>query len=267
MFLSFFQTRKCHICSLIANSHDFLPPQLKTDHTSVLDLPGEWVSTKCETRQYGQFLTRHLTFYPDESSWKGRYDFYTDPSCLHPSFSLTVKGTFTIKTDSKTIIGAKNCNFRSHNLKVKPISQTITQNLNIFGGQGCGRPRSWESGVEQDVTSSGGCGSLGVVLPTVEHEVLKIERIHNKKYLFIGQRPTEKGVRPVNEWPTSFQEPLIQCSDTTDTARNTRRKVNNNLPLFQRYQSLQSSLANSIYDCFAHHLFLVTVSSFIISKL
>jgi hypothetical protein len=169
-----------------------------------------------------------------------------------------------MKTNSKTIIGAKNCIFRTHNLKVKPISQTITQNLNIFGGQGCGSPRSWESGVQQDVTSSGGCGSLGVVLPTFEHEVLKIERIHNKKYLFIGQRPTEKGVRPVNEWPTSFQEPLIQC---LDTAKNMRSRVANNLPLFQRFHSPQSSAANKIYHYFVYRLLLVIVTSLIISKL
>ncbi|XP_061188408.1 protein APCDD1-like [Saccostrea echinata] len=258
-------TRKCHVCSVIANSHDFLPPQLKSNHFDDFALPGEWVSTRCETRQYGQFLTRHLTFHPDGRSWNGQYDFYTDPVCLHSSFSLVVKGTYATKANFISVLGAKKCNFQIHNLKVKPMSQTITQSLNIFGGQGCGRPHSWENGVEQDVTSSGGCVSLGIVLQTVEHEVLKIEKINNKRYLYIGQRPSDRSVRPLDEWPTSFQDPLIQCSSSRVTPKKVRPKMTNTLPKFQRLQSPSST--NNIHGCIVQRVFLVVVSSFLVGLL
>nr|XP_011432770.1 protein APCDD1 [Crassostrea gigas] len=256
-------TRKCHVCSLIANSHDFLPPQLKNGRNTALDLTGEWVSRRCETRQYGQFLTRHLSFYPDGSSWSGQYDFYRDPLCLNPSFTLKVKGMYSIKADSKSIVGAKNCNFRIHNLKVKPMSQLITQNLNIFGGQGCGRPKSWETFEEQDVTSTGGCSTLGINLPSVEHELLKIEKSHNKKLLFIGQRPTDQGVRPVGELPTSFQEPLLQCTNAQDPPKKTKFITKYKLPYFQKLESLESSSANNIHFV-AYRLFSLVVSFFIV---
>lgn len=258
----FFQTRKCHVCSLVANSHIFLPPQLKGSRHVDLDLVGDWVSSRCETRQYGQFLTRQLSFYPDGSSWSGQYDFYRDPLCLNPSFTLKIKGTYTVKADSKTILGAKNCNFRVHNLKIKPMSQMITENLNIFGGQSCGKPKSWETFIEQDVTSSGGCGALGIVLPTVEHELLKIEKKRDKSYLYIGQRPTAGGSRPVKEWPTSFQEPLLQCAQSASPPIKVKFKVQNRLPFFQRLQSIESSSADDTRSIQYVTVLLVVLSFF-----
>lgn len=143
------------------------------------------------------------------------------------------------------------------------MSQLITQNLNIFGGQGCGRPKSWETFEEQDVTSTGGCSTLGINLPSVEHELLKIEKSHNKKLLFIGQRPTDQGVRPVGELPTSFQEPLLQCTNAQDPSKKTKFITKYKLPYFQKLESLESSSANNIHFV-AYRLFSLVVSFFIV---
>ena len=257
------QIRKCHDCSLVANSNDFYPPKLPHAVTSLPRLSGDWISRRCEVRQYGQFLTRHLTFYSDQKSWQGRYDFFKDPLCSVSSFSLSVKGSYDDDGESKVIFGAKNYRFRISRLKVTLQDKMMVNNFNFYSHLGCGIPKSWRLNIEQDVTSSGGCVILGISLPNIEFEIMKMEKVRRKLHLFIGQRPTDgKSLSTHARRPTSFQEPLVRCKNKSirkkiKTKKTIHKKIkakkiihkksnvlSNEIPTFEMLKQLPINIGN-----------------------
>ncbi|XP_071086992.1 protein APCDD1-like [Haliotis cracherodii] len=206
------ETQGCSVCARIANSNDYYPPELHTHPGSILSLEGDWVSTRCESRQQGMFLTRWLTFLPDGRSWQGIYDFFKDSSCSEPTFTLTAKGNYVGGDVSSIIPHSKDYSFKVTRLKVTPKSGQIVGHLNHYQGGKCGTDRSWVVGVEQDVTFTNGCVTLGIQLPNIEQEILKMEVVHRQLHLLVGSRFTDAPTtRFRDKRPTSFQEPLVKC--------------------------------------------------------
>ncbi|RUS82760.1 hypothetical protein EGW08_009498, partial [Elysia chlorotica] len=207
------QTPGCGVCSRIASSTLQYPPRLSPRTGTLLSLEGEWVSTRCESRQYGMFLTRRLLFLPDGSSWKGQYDYYHDALCKHPSFSLNAKGSYSGGSNSKLIPRAKDYSFRVTRLKVTPHDERTAESMNHYSGDGCGKAHAWKAGHEQDVTWTGGCVTLGIRLPNMERDIMRMEVAHRKLLLYVGQRLVDRqpGTAYQMERPTAFQEPLIKC--------------------------------------------------------
>ncbi|GFN94835.1 adenomatosis polyposis coli down-regulated 1 [Plakobranchus ocellatus] len=207
------RTPGCGVCSRIANSSPMYPPRLSTHTGTLLSLEGEWASTRCESRQYGMFLTRRLRFLPDDVTWQGRYDYYHDALCQHPSFSLDAKGSYSGGSDSKLIPRAKDYSFRVTKLKVTPHDGRTADSMNHYSGQGCGKAHAWVAGQEQDVTWTGGCVTLGIRLPNMERDIMRMEVSHRKLHLYVGQRLIDRkpGTAYQMERPTAFQEPLIKC--------------------------------------------------------
>ncbi|KAL5022742.1 hypothetical protein ScPMuIL_001897 [Solemya velum] len=205
-------TDGCRVCSMVANSNIFHPARLHRRHPPQLNLDGHWVSSRCETRPHGQFLTRRLTFLPDGRSWQGQYDFYSDPFCRNPTFSISAKGRHVLENDSPVIPGALDYNLRLLRLKITPKDHKTVEIMNFYQGNKCGIPKTWKIGVTQDVTSTSGCATLGIELPKAEFQLLKLDKEHHKELLFIGHRPTEgNDMSARDKRPTSFQEPLIKC--------------------------------------------------------
>ncbi|KAK3086559.1 hypothetical protein FSP39_020181, partial [Pinctada imbricata] len=230
------KVRKCHVCTLVANSNDFFPPKLSHVVRTTSKISGDWISRRCEVRQYGQFLTRQLTFYKDHKSWQGYYHFYNDPLCSVPSYSLFVKGNFVPSGRSKVIHGAWNYNFRLTRLKVTLKNQMMVKNFNFYSYLGCGNPQSWKLDVEQDVTSYGGCALLGISLPNNEFEIVMTKIIRRKRHLFIGQRPTDGGsLSTLDRRPTSFQDPLVQCKGN----RKPLKLISNEIPTFEMLKQME----------------------------
>ena len=215
-FYVFIQTEGCGVCSRVANSNDYYPPELRTHHGSIMTLQGEWVSTRCESRQRGMFLTRWLSFLSDEKSWQGRYDYYQDPLCMEASFTLFAKGSYAGGKPSSLIPNAKDYSFKVTRLKITPKDAKVTEHLNYYSGPECGKAKTWRLGVEQDVTFTNGCVTLGIQLPNIEQEILKMEVVHRKLHLYVGQRFTDEPVRRFRDKrPTSFQEPLVKCDSVS----------------------------------------------------
>ncbi|KAJ8303546.1 hypothetical protein KUTeg_019942 [Tegillarca granosa] len=212
--------------------HTYRPTSYQEPLRSLLNLPGEWESIKCETRQYGQFLIRHLSFLPDGKSWQGQYHFFQDSLCSQPTFSLDVKGNYVKGRNSQIIPGSTEFNFRVTRLKVTPKNKQTTDSLNYFNGHDCGMPKSWRINMQQDVTSTGGCLTLGITLPNVEFEIMKMEIRNRRIYLYIGKRPSDgHSMRTPDRRPTAFQSPLVKC---------TNNMIHDNNIVISRYQKLQN---------------------------
>ncbi|KAL8616381.1 hypothetical protein ACOMHN_032235 [Nucella lapillus] len=202
----------CGVCSRVSNSDVLNPPRLGVHQGTLLSLEGEWVSTRCESRQYGQFLTRWLHFLPDGQSWEGRYDYYHDAQCQLPSFTLRAKGSFAGGQESKVIRGSKAYSFKTTRLKVTARDADTVKTLNGYQGQECGAAGQWERDKEQDVTHTAGCVTLGIRLPSLEQDLLRMEAVHRKLLLYVGQRSTDQPIRAYHHPPPSaFQAPLMKC--------------------------------------------------------
>ena len=200
------------------------------------DVVGDWVSTRCEVRPNGQYLTRSLTFLPDNRSWSGVYEFYKDPLCREPTFSLDLKGNLFWEHRSEVIPSASEYVFRTTKLKITARDFQMVQYLNSYQGNECGKSKKWKIGVTQDVTASNGCVTLGIQLPNIEYEIMKTESIKDKPYLLVGQRPSDFVSMSVRKnRPTSFQSPLVKCD-----ARKTSNYVNS-LPLMREATSTRVS--------------------------
>ncbi|XP_076449502.1 protein APCDD1-like [Babylonia areolata] len=202
----------CGVCSRVSNSDALNPPRLGVHQGTLLSLEGEWVSTRCESRQYGQFLTRWLHFLPDGHSWEGRYDYYHDALCRLPSFTLRAKGSYAGGQESKVIRGSKAYSFKTTRLKVTARDADTVETLNRYHGSGCGQAGRWQRDLEQDVTNTSGCVTLGIRLPSLEQDLLRMEAVHRKLLLYVGQRSTDRPVRDYHHPPPSaFQAPLVKC--------------------------------------------------------
>ncbi len=109
---------------------------------------------------------------------------------------------------------ARHYDFKVVQLKLQADHQGIANTLNQPGIK-CGIEGKWALGVEQDLSITKGCKPLGLSLPHVEYELMKIEKDHHKYLLYIGQRPSD-GSSPITprDRPTSFQPALVKCGPT-----------------------------------------------------
>lgn len=202
----------CGVCDRLANADAFFPPELRHRHGTMMSLSGEWVSQRCEARPHGMFLTRRLIFPEKSHRWEGHYVFFHDPLCRDKTFTLYAQGNYAPGSASGVISGAHDYDFKVNRVKITPNDRKTTDLFNGYSGDGCGKPKSWKVNVEQDVTHTNGCETLGIRLPYIEYDLMKMEYKHWKYHLFIGQRPTDgKPIKSPERRPTSFQAPLVKC--------------------------------------------------------
>ena len=130
------------------------------------------------------FLTRHLTLRSD-NGWGAEFHYFSRPDCSSPQFSVRVSGQYVRAGRSERVPGAANIDFLLTKAAVRPQSQQILSQLN---SSTCGLQELWELDDYQDVTAQGGCSELGLTVPSLSLEIIKVELSNNANLkLFLGQ--------------------------------------------------------------------------------
>ena len=210
----YFQTRDCPVCNALVRSKLHAPPSLPHPFPVGKDTTGSWFSERCETRPNGLFVTRRLVFGNDSVSWHGEYHHFTDEACRKPMYTIYASGTYEVETESDVISGAYHCNFRVLRAMVRADDLATAKTLRKQTPGTCGEKKRWAIGKSHDVTSTGGCLALGITVPHVEYELLRLRADHgtNRPALSLGQRPSDGALSTdENHRPTSFQAPLRSC--------------------------------------------------------
>ncbi|KAJ9578438.1 hypothetical protein L9F63_005358 [Diploptera punctata] len=205
------QAHGCHICFEIARRTEKSPPHLIAKPHLPAYLDGEWVSSRCETRPLGLFLTRRLRFYFGDRTWHGEYRFYADPACSIPTLTATASGRYSSSsTTSSKVEGGTDIDFRVERASLTVLDRGMAANLQ--GDRRCVPDGIWKVGVRRDLTASRGCAPLGIIVPITEYELVRVEvDALGNHLLLMGQPDTENRRRGPKERPTAYQLPLIQC--------------------------------------------------------
>ncbi|CAL4092840.1 unnamed protein product, partial [Meganyctiphanes norvegica] len=198
---------ECAVCQMVTRSSERSPAHLHAQPALPPLLAGSWASPRCETRPYGMFLTRHLTFSPSSKEWVMTLRYYHATGCYRPSFSVQARGTYV---HAQPLPYAYD--FLVKVLLMTPEDETMAEALNAYKGKECGRPGQWFVGRSQDLTPTGGCASVGVRVPLVEREILMMGTDSSGGiWLRLGQTATSSQQLDASPRPTSWGPPLQQC--------------------------------------------------------
>ncbi|XP_054714366.1 protein APCDD1-like [Uloborus diversus] len=224
------QTTSCPVCRLLSKATATSAPELHTPrvlHLPPNDIEGQWMSLRCEVRPYGLFLKRSFVFSLHNKQWQGMHAYFKDPNCMSPMFTLNASGTFIPGPPSKTIPDAAQYDFQILDSTVTPEDQSFVSNMN--GLPTCRSKTLWKLGVAMNLTDFGGCKELGVQIPSIELDLVRFEHQKpNVRYLFLGDVSEEQAR------PTSFQPPLVQCSDSRYADKNLLYNELRPLPLVSK---------------------------------
>lgn len=280
---------KCRACRTVSEASDYYPPSLpvssRAGHlppVAHLVLGSSWSSDRCETRPYGMFLTRRLTFGNSVAAghgvsriggkyvlqhkaaaagaqavsvgrnwWEERMQYFTDPGCRTPYFSVYGRGRYTIG-NAVSAFGhdvAYEADFEVTQIKVTINDRRllpVVENCGFAGpvrgpssfegddrykerndGSSTTPSEKWSVGVERDVTASGGCSALNVRMPTspIPQLIAAVRRGGpHDVVLLVGQRPMDSlddfgddGPSKQQRRPTSFYPGLRRCIDGSRT--------------------------------------------------
>ncbi|KAF4529275.1 hypothetical protein B566_EDAN016985 [Ephemera danica] len=205
----------------IARASERSPPHLPARARLPVFLSGEWVSPRCEVRPLGMFVKRRLRFSQQRGrKWAGEFRYFSDSSCSIPTITTHAAGRFSTGRESAIVQAGTELEFRVDSAALAVHDDGIVNALNTVQNGRCGSRNQWDIDELQDVTPTGGCEALGVTVPIIERELLKIDMDRTgNSLLYLGQVDTERGgvdtggdtVRP-----TAYQSPLVQCRSTED---------------------------------------------------
>nr|CAD7406626.1 unnamed protein product [Timema cristinae] len=190
----------CPVCQAVSRASERAPPDLHArPRLPVLHsyLAGEWVSTRCETRPLGLFLKRRLRFSAVDRTWRGEYRFFGDLACTAPLFTATAGGRYSGR--------GSELDFRMEQASLTVLDSAMAKSLR------CGA-EPWVSGVARDLSRSHGCSDLGILIPSVEYETVRVDvDTLGSSLLLLGQPDTDNRRRGPEDRPTAYQPPLVQC--------------------------------------------------------
>ncbi|KAF5273204.1 hypothetical protein FQA39_LY07535 [Lamprigera yunnana] len=208
----YFTRYNCNICSNLGAS-DRAPPHLIEKARLPPYVWGEWVSERCEIRPMGLHLTRKFSFNNEDNTWIGEHKFYVDPFCTLIKFVVTASGVFEMDNRINLMKEASNIDF-----KIEKALLTIhDQHMIYYMPWGsCGK-HLWKLGVSQELRYTNGCQQLGIVVPSTQYDIVKVEMSYHGHWLLLLGHPDTENM-PINSSmrrPTAFQVPLIRCGESS----------------------------------------------------
>ncbi|KAJ8967445.1 hypothetical protein NQ317_015256 [Molorchus minor] len=225
---------------------------------------GEWTSVRCEVRPMGLYLTRRFSFYSKDFTWIGEHRFFSDPFCKIPKFTVTAAGHFAIHGENKELKGAANIDFHIEKASLTVLDQRMIYDMKLPGL--CGKDK-WEVNVPKELSSTNGCVQLGIILPSIQNDIVKLEMDYKGAcLLYLGQVETDTLQPSTTKRPSAFQLPLVKCGEVpgysqslrdildSDIYYNGASSVENNynqMRLFldlRYYQSLYSITVTPVVD-------------------
>ncbi|XP_046685733.1 protein APCDD1-like [Homalodisca vitripennis] len=199
----------CDVCHAVSKGWERAPPQLLSQPRLPPLLAGEWTSARCESRPLGIFLSRRLLVIGHQ--WSATYRFFSDPKCTQATLTASVRGHFSQTPGPSRVHGAADFDFHVEGASVILLDQGLRDSLQRSGG--CGTEEEWKVGVPRDVTPWHGCSPLGLLVPSVQYELARVEiSPRGTPLLFLGQSDASSAPWGPRERPTAFQPPLVQCS-------------------------------------------------------
>lgn len=231
-------TNTCNICANLYTNEE-IPPHLIEKPALPPYIWGEWISRRCENRPTGLFLTRQFSFFSDNSFWTGEHVFYSDPYCTSVKFVIKTNGHFILTEQNDVIKSAANIDFKIEKSSLTIFNRKMVQELRK--DHSCGR-EVWEVGVPQQLSLTYGCMEFGIVLPSVQYDIIKVEiNYEGNILLHMGQMDAENGMRSIFNRPTSFQVPLIKCSGEDHNQRFRKYFPNSSSINFHHFKLLIST--------------------------
>lgn len=223
----------CHLCSLISERNVKNPPHLMKKPYLPPYILGEWTSMRCEIRPMGLYLTRRFRFYSGDSTWIGEHKFYVDPFCILPKFTVTAAGHFKPSGVSTVVKGTTNFEFLIERASLTVLEQSMLTDM--VHNRNCGSG-PWELGVPRELSSTNGCLQLGILIPSIQYEIVRIDvDIRGSTLLLLGQADTDNQPRTKYQRPTAFQDPLVHCSNLPLSSENLRDILNTPIDVEQGY--------------------------------
>lgn len=215
------QAHGCDVCHAVARASERSPPNLHVRPRLPPYLGGDWVSSRCETRPLGLFLRRRLRVRAGSlggwHAWQGEYEFFSDPLCTTPTLTATEAGRYTVGGPSSQVLGALQADFHVERAALTVLDANLLASLQADplcgGGLGLGLGfREWRVGVARDLTAAHGCAPLGLVVPAIRYELVRVDvDTWGQSLLYLGQPDTENRRGGPAERPTAYQPPLVRC--------------------------------------------------------
>jgi hypothetical protein len=184
---------------------------------------GEWVSTRCEIRPLDVYLLRHFSFYEDDSTWVGEHKFFSDPFCTYPKFIVTAAGHFSLVGPSEVMTGVSNIDFQIETASLTALDARVITEMRLPGFCGVGQ---WKVNVPKELATTNGCIYLGIFIPSVRFDVVKVEMDYQGSWLlFLGQADTNNLPTTMSDRPTAFQLPLVKCGEGISFSESLKDKL------------------------------------------
>ncbi|XP_017772834.1 PREDICTED: protein APCDD1-like, partial [Nicrophorus vespilloides] len=200
----------CNICANLFSSSKTPPHLFEKPHLPPF-IWGEWTSTRCEIRPMGLYLTRKFNFFISNSEWVADHKFYDDPFCTIPKFVASVSGHFSLSAKNTVIPASTNIDLILENASLIIHSRRMVREMNLL--KTCG-PYNWKLGQAQDLSSTRGCAQLGILVPSVHYDIVKVEiNYEGNCLLYLGQFDTDNMPTTNADRPSAFQEPLVKCGE------------------------------------------------------
>ena len=187
------------------------PPQLHARPRLPAYLGGDWVSGRCEPRPLGLFLRRRMHFRAGDRSWIGVYNYFSEPTCTQRTVDAVASGRYELgRADDSLVAGATPVQLRVERASVTVWDSSISRDLQA--DPPCGAPDLWQVGVQNDLSLSPGCALLGIGVPNLDYDIVRVDMDDwGSALLYFGQPDTDNKRRGPDERPTSYQLPLLRC--------------------------------------------------------